>query len=129
MKRYIRPCVLGTIYGFLPVILAWLLIRKRWGVWALAGKLLGIEPALALQVTQALQQLQTASLSLPWLMGVLLAVASVAGMLTIRRRKALVITGAVALLPLTLAAVCLCVVNQIRVWNALGALLIFAKAL
>ena len=129
MKRYIRPCVLGTIYGFLPVILAWLLIRKLWAVWALAGKLLGIEPALALQVTQALQQLQTASLSLPWLMGVLLAVASVAGMLTIRRRKALVITGAVALLPLTLAAVCLCVVNQIRVWNALGALLIFAKAL
>ena len=129
MKRYIRPCVLGACYGFLPVILAWLLIRKLWAVWALAGKLLGIEPALALQVTQALQQLQTASLSLPWLMGVLLAVASVAGMLTIRRRKALVITGAVALLPLTLAAVCLCVVNQIRVWNALGALLIFAKAL
>ena len=120
MKRNIKLCAFGAGYGFLPVVLAWLLVRNLWVIAALVGKLAGLEPALATQITQAVQQLQHADLVLPWLMGVVLAVVC-AGILVFagenkKSCKMLIITGAVLILPLSLAAFGLSVVNEIRVW-------------
>lgn len=133
MKQKIKLCAIGVCCGFLPVVLAWLLIRNLWVIAAAVGKLAGLEPALANQITQAVQQLQDAKLVLPWLMGVVLSAASVGVALFAgenkKRRKVLIIVGAVLVLPLTLAAFCLSVVNEIRVWNLISALLPLLKAL
>ena len=133
MKQKIKLGAIGVCYGFLPVLLAWLLIRNLWVIVALVCKLMGLEPALATQITQTAQQLQHADLVLPWLFGVLLAVVCTGVLLLAgknkKSRKVLIITGAVLLLPLTLVAFGLAVVNEIRVWNLISALLPLLKAL
>ena len=133
MKRNIKLCAIGVGYGFLPVVLAWLLVRGLWAIVALVCKLASLEPALATQITQAAQQLQHADLMLPWLMGVVLSAVCVGVLLLIgenkKRRKLLIIIAAVLALPLALVGFGLSVVNEIRVWDLLSALLPLLKAL
>lgn len=133
MKRYGKPCIAGAVYGFLPVILAWLLIRNLWILAALIGKLAGLESGIAQQITDALRQLQSAELALPWFAGIILAAACIGVLLWLQEypklRKALTAVGIVLILPLTLCAACLAVVNEIRVWNVITSLLPLLKAL
>ena len=133
MKRYIKLWVTGIGYGFLPVALAWLLVRNLWALAALIGNLAGLDQTLVQQITQALQQLQTAPLVLPWFGAIVLGLAAVGGLYLTREnrkaRKALIVAGIVLLLPLTLGAFCLAQVNEIRVWNVLSVLLPMLKAL
>ena len=128
MNKKIKRCALGAAYGILPVLLAWLLVRYLWTVVSLICGLAGLEQAPALQITQAVQQLQEAKLALPWIFGIILAaVCAVAAYFLPKKTK--IVLAASLILPLTLGAFCLTVVNDIRVWNLLGAVLPLIKAL
>ena len=130
MKRYIKPCAIGICYGFLPVILAWLLVRNLWAVGGLICKTAGLEPAVTQQIVGTLQQLQTAKLVLPWLLGVVLSVLSVGVLLLLRkRRKLVIILGCVLILPLAVAAFCLAEVNGVRAFNVFRLVLPILSAL
>lgn len=124
MKKY-RNVLIGMAYGMLPVLLALVLI---WNLGALASVVcaaLGVQKGVALQVSQALQQLQEAKILMPWIAGLLLGLLSSCLLLVVKNRKgiiALMIVGALLLLPLTLGAFCLAEINDVQLWRELLAL-------
>lgn len=123
MKKY-RNVLIGMAYGMLPVLLAWLLIHSLGALAAAVCGAIGLEESLTLQISQALQQLQDAKLVMPWPAGLLLGLVS-SLLLVIKGRKgriALIVVGAVLLLPLTLGAFCLAEINDVQVWRELAAL-------
>ena len=125
MKQY-GKVLAGIAYGMLPVLLALVLI---WSLGALASfvcRVLGLEEAVVLQISEALQQLQEAKLELPWLAGLALGLLSSGLLWLVKSRKGLItlcVVGVLLLLPLTLGAFCLVHVNDVQVAMLLRALL------
>ena len=125
MKKYVRRAVAGLIYGFLPVVLALGLIHSLEMLALAIGSAIGLEQSLTLQIAQALQQLQNAQIVMPWLAGALLGIVASFLLMIVKGRKgrrALIVIGAILLLPLTLGAFCLAQINQVQVWRELLAL-------
>ena len=128
MKKFIKQygaIPAGLLYGMMPVVFAWLFIHSLGALAALVCGAVGLEEALTMQISQALQQLQQAKIVMPWLAGLLLGLLSSVLLLVTKGRKgrvALIVVGVLLLLPLTLGAFCLARINSVQVWRELVAL-------